>query len=299
MFNYTASFNYAFNPAVNVLYHYASHWGSYYADPGWKVFFVGASGDDAFLGDDFADTMWGKLGDDHLFGFGGNDDLYGGGGEDTLNGGSGDDDLFGGDGDDLFIGGTGADRHYGGDGIDSVDYSSSSQHINVNMSVSIGFWGEDSLGDKFYSIENIIGTDFNDVITGTHGLLGNTLDGGKGHDIIFGLGGDDLIIGGNGHDDMYGGTGVDTFEWTRFWGNFLGFDEIFDFDTDTELLRFAGDDISFLSWEETEIIHEGQNGLLIEVIEDYNNGSQPRVRYDVFLTDVTAADFTADNIEFY
>lgn len=295
---YSLSISYNFNPIYNPYYYYADANGGYYGDPGWKIFFVGSQNDDQFQGDDAADTMWGNNGDDLLQGFGGDDDLYGGNGEDTLNGGIGDDDLFGGNNNDLFIGGAGYDAHYGGAGIDTVDYSSSVQHINMSLKHNLGFHG-DSFGDSFYSIENVIGTKKADVIVGSDSLIGNTIDGGDGDDVIFGGGGDDLIVGGYGHDQMWGGDGADVFEWRIYGQNYVGADQIGDFDVEEDFLRFRVEVQEFIEVRTTETVYEGHTGLLVEVIEQYPNQNLPTIRYDVFLDNVTEQEFTTDQYELY
>jgi Ca2+-binding RTX toxin-like protein len=55
------------------------------------------------------------------------------------------------------------------------------------------------------AIENVLGTSFNDVITGDANA--NYLDGGAGNDLISGLDGDDTLVGGAGNDTLEGGAG--------------------------------------------------------------------------------------------
>jgi len=56
-------------------------------------------------------------------------------------------------------------------------------------------------------IENVIGTQFADVIIGDSGE--NRLDGGDGDDVIGGRGGDDTLVDGYGNDLLHGGSGDD------------------------------------------------------------------------------------------
>jgi len=60
------------------------------------------------------------------------------------------------------------------------------------------------------ALPHIIGSDFNDTLTGDGG--NNVLFGGLGTDTINGGAGNDLLIGGAGQDTMTGGTGADTFK---------------------------------------------------------------------------------------
>jgi Ca2+-binding RTX toxin-like protein len=53
--------------------------------------------------------------------------------------------------------------------------------------------------DTLTSIENLVGSDFNDTLTGDAGA--NVLDGGLGDDTLNGGGGADSLIGGDGNDN--------------------------------------------------------------------------------------------------
>lgn len=157
----------------------------------------GGQGNDTLTGNDAANTLTGNFGNDTLSGGKGNDELYGGVGNDTLNGGDGDDTLYGGDGDDTFIGGAGADNIYGNSGSDGgnagdkVDYSASKAGISIQLH-RLGFVvggagvGGDAEGDQFDGINQIVGTNFNDVLRGDYSLdtLAVVLSGGGGDDII-------------------------------------------------------------------------------------------------------------------
>ena len=61
---------------------------------------------------------------------------------------------------------------------------------------------------RAWNIENITGTDFDDVIRGS-GDQANTFEGGAGDDTLAGGPGDDTLKGGNGNDELDGGTGDD------------------------------------------------------------------------------------------
>lgn len=162
------------------------------------------------------DTGSGSASADTIDGGAGNDSLSGNAGNDSLAGGSGNDTLFGGDGDDTLRGGAGADSLNGGQGLDFVDYSDSSTAINVNLSNWTSSGG-DAQGDQFAGVDAVIGTNFDDTITGFDGeaLTGvdiyyNILSGGAGNDVIDGLAGSDSIDGGADNDTVFGGAGNDT-----------------------------------------------------------------------------------------
>jgi Ca2+-binding RTX toxin-like protein len=62
--------------------------------------------------------------------------------------------------------------------------------------------------DILYSIENLIGSDGNDVFDGDHGA--NSLSGNDGNDAIRGHNGNDTILGGDDDDILWGDEGNDT-----------------------------------------------------------------------------------------
>ncbi|MEQ1955197.1 calcium-binding protein [Mesorhizobium sp. CN2-181] len=121
-------------------------------------------------GSDFADI---------INGFGGNDVLHGLGGGDFLDGSS---------------------------GFDFVDYSASTAAVFIDRANNTATGG-DAEGDVLLSIENFVGSSFDDGILGDSG--GNAIIGGAGDDFLLGNGGNDVLIGGAGADNMSGGEGID------------------------------------------------------------------------------------------
>ncbi|MGX7895868.1 hypothetical protein [Tsuneonella sp. HG222] len=100
-------------------------------------------------------------------------------------------------GNDILVGGTGEDALFGGAGIDTASYEGDEGGVFVNLSLGRGY-GNASFGDTYDSIENVIGTAYNDFLIGDPGL--NRLDGAGGDDTIVGAVGADVIIGGSGFD---------------------------------------------------------------------------------------------------
>src|SRR6266542_2078800 len=100
---------------------------------------------------------------------------------DTIDAGDGDDLIYGGTGNDWFIGGKGADLMFGGLGNDVVDYRTSDAGIVVNLSTHHGSGGF-AEGDGFYGIETVIGSKFDDRLTGDDG--DNLLNGFSGNDTL-------------------------------------------------------------------------------------------------------------------
>lgn len=135
--------------------------------------------------------------------------------DELLTGDGTDETLEGFGGDDTLIGGGGADVLDGGDGDDTASYATATSGIIADLR-SGGTVG-DAAGDSYISIENVIGSNFNDTIYGNGG--GNTLDGNRGNDVLFGGLGEDVIAGGKGsdfanggeyNDLLYGNEGADT-----------------------------------------------------------------------------------------
>ncbi|MEM9199752.1 MAG: calcium-binding protein [Pseudomonadota bacterium] len=164
------------------------------------------------------------------------DRLTGDGFANRLDGGFGIDRIVGGGGNDTLIGGQGNDVMHGGSGIDTASYAEeaaagASLGVDVRLNTQLAFDGFLNR-DRLISIENAIGTEFDDRLLGSSEA--NTLSGGDGLDNIRGGGGNDLIEGGGGTDRLFGEQGTDSFRFTD------GFelDRIEDFSTD-EILDFS------------------------------------------------------------
>ncbi|MDM8009181.1 MAG: calcium-binding protein [Phycisphaerae bacterium] len=204
--------------------------------------------------------------DDYIFGQEGDDEIYGG---------AGDDYLVGGPDDDVIQGNAGIDEIYGGnDGIyfdykdfsprDTLDYSSASQWYHSGVVVMLGgnteatafrdiegtayddgdpmMFGFSTGYDYIYGIENVLGSDFNDVIIGTSetlqmvqvaealassgayfyepnwvysykdlyaGRYANYFYYGNFVNILLGRLGNDIVMGRGGEDLVVGGLGND------------------------------------------------------------------------------------------
>ncbi|MBT7082342.1 MAG: hypothetical protein HN929_12930, partial [Chloroflexi bacterium] len=155
---------------------------------------VGSTRDDTLTGNDSDNIFVGGEGDDTLTGLGGEDILLGEEGNDTLEGGAGDDILDGGDQGDILR---------GGEGIDTVTYADAQNAVTVDLLAGTGS-GDEADGDTFNSIENLVGSEHDDVLTGN--TLSNSLVGGAGDDTLDGGAGDDFLEGGEGDDTITGGT---------------------------------------------------------------------------------------------
>ncbi|MGN5291555.1 retention module-containing protein [Aeromonas sp. 11P] len=173
-------------------------------------------------------TLTGGYLDEILIGGTGADTLNGNAGNDILLGGTGNDALNGGEGNDILVGGAGNDTLNGGAGNDTASYIDSTAGVTVKVNgnnQATGGAGTDSLSN----MENLVGSMFNDSLTGDGNA--NVLSGVVGSDILSGGGGDDLLLGGADGDTLTGGGGKDTFKWGA--GDIGGVDVIKDFTTGT------------------------------------------------------------------
>jgi Ca2+-binding RTX toxin-like protein len=204
---------------------------------------VGSLFNDLLIGSAVANVLAGGLGNDILQGLGGADTLNGNFGTDTASytdsaagvtvnlatnvntGGdaAGDnlisienligsdfaDTLTGDAGANVLEGGTGADILNGGSGSDTASYADSSGGVSVNLFTGLNRGG-DAAGDTLISIENLIGSSFNDSLSGDAGA--NRLDGGAGADTLAGGAGNDTYVVDNAGDVVRenAGQGLDT-----------------------------------------------------------------------------------------
>ena len=158
-----------------------------------------------------------------------NDTLDGNDQRNQINAGAGDDFLDGQPGNDTLLGEAGNDTYFGDTGADRVSFAGSPQKVTVDLSLGFATGeGDDSFVD---GIEIILGSAFNDSITGgpfggggtvnflfvgkqgndtLTGFSGNdTLKGGGGNDTLRGVGGDDTMLAAAGNDRLFGGGGTD------------------------------------------------------------------------------------------
>nr|WP_246407814.1 calcium-binding protein [Microvirga lupini] len=148
--------------------------------------------------------------------------------DDTLKGMAGKDRLYGNNGSDTLDGGVGADSLDGGAGLDLVSYAAATSRVDVDLAKKAGAAGE-ATGDVLTAIEGIVGSAFNDKLTGDD--LANLLKGGSGNDDLQAGADHDEIWGGAGNDSLKGGAGRDVFVFDTKANTKTNRDKIADFKT--------------------------------------------------------------------
>lgn len=128
--------------------------------------------------------------------------VTGGAGDDVITGGAGLTNLNGNAGNDLINVSSESNNDgyghtstfYGGSGIDTIDYSARTQAVNVSLDNE----DQDGYPDERHfaspDIENLVGTDHDDVLAGNSAA--NEIDGGAGCDALTGFSGNDTLSGG-------------------------------------------------------------------------------------------------------
>jgi Ca2+-binding RTX toxin-like protein len=165
---------------------------------------VGTDGDDVIDGTPGDDVIVGLAGVDLIHGLGGDDLICGGLGADTIHGDAGNDTIIGDDANDFLVPGAGHDRVDGVGGVDTVSYRPSVAGILLDLRNGTAT-GEGT--DALSALEDVIGTNFNDVLRGAAGP--NWIRGLAGTDIVFGYAGADRLEGSYGWDQLFGGNDDD------------------------------------------------------------------------------------------
>lgn len=191
----------------------------------------GGNGNDSITGGAGADMLKGDTGNDTINGGNGADKIYGGAGSDRLLGGShadsiygeaGADSLYGQNQNDFLDGGINADYLSGGKDTDTVDYSTRTASVFVELTNTsaqpTNKSGEAGENDNVLTdIENINGGTGSDRLIGSASV--NEIRGNAGNDTLYGLAGADQLFGGDGKDRFFaidstrdkldGGAGAD------------------------------------------------------------------------------------------
>ena len=161
--------------------------------------------------------------------------VSGTGGADTLIGAEANIQLLGFGGDDVLGSQAGQNILDGGSGQDRADYSGASGAVEADLASGLAVI-DDTWSDQLVAIEHLIGSAYNDILTGD----------GAANDLS-GLAGADSLLGGSGTDDLRGGTGADTLrgggDADTLYGN-TSADELYGEDGDDELR--GGDGVDML-----------------------------------------------------
>lgn len=127
---------------------------------------------------------------------------------DWIYGDNGDNTISGLAGDDILEGGGGADVIDGGAGWDYARYERSASGVSVNLKTNINTGG-DAQGDLIYNVEALVGSAYNDSLTG--GDDKDYIRGGDGDDYLDGGASGDQLFGQEGNDTYFYASGRDTF----------------------------------------------------------------------------------------
>jgi VCBS repeat-containing protein len=201
-----------------------------------------------------------------------NDTLIGNNDSNGLLGGNGDDYIFGSGGDDQLNGGFGVNTLDGGAGIDWAFYNIDEV---AGVTVSLAISGPQNTGkgiDTLISIENLDGTQFDDVLTGN-----------AGDNILWGENGNDRLDGGAGNDTLMGGQGADTI----VYGTGYASDTVVDFrHNDGDKIDVTG--LNGVYTLGQLLSHATQNGN--DTVLNFGNGDTLTLQ-NVNKTDLVANDF--------
>ncbi|WP_442579671.1 beta strand repeat-containing protein [Mesorhizobium sp. ASY16-5R] len=151
--------------------------------------------------------------------------VEGDGSDETIVGSTTNDGISGGAGNDTIEGGAGADTLDGGDDIDTVSYAGSDAGVSVTLGINAS--GGHAQGDTLKNFEILVGSAFNDVLSGVGG--DDELRGGAGNDAVFGY---------KGVDKTYGEAGIDELGFAA--GQFFA-GEVYDGGADRDRLSVFGD----------------------------------------------------------
>ena len=230
-------------------------------------------------------------------------------GDDIFVGTSADEVFYGLDGDDVMTGDNRTDIFDGGAGFDVADYSGLAAGIYAGIGIPGGavlvsdyeYTGSNPPDGEIVNVEAIVGTSFDDALTGVFSDL-RVFDAGDGNDLIHGSEFDDSISGGAG-DDIIGGYFGDDWIETGDGFDFVaverdvwsgsatghGHDVVTDFDPTMDLL--------LIQYYPTEDSYSDPFADLTQTAEgallSYANDSS------VLLMGVDVADLNAANLQLY
>ncbi|MEM6622785.1 MAG: calcium-binding protein [Pseudomonadota bacterium] len=153
----------------------------------------------------------------------------------------------------------------GGDGVDTLDLSQAAATVTIDLAAGL-------LGtSKAVNFENVIGTEFDDIIIGD--AQDNVISGLGGVDHIFGGNGNDSLIANKGNDFVFGGYGDDEIVWNNGDGSDLfdggEGDDLVQVNFDTDLVN---DDLQNKDIAEFSVTSQGIQFARIELNDQSING---------------------------
>jgi Ca2+-binding RTX toxin-like protein len=200
------------------------------------------SGIEAVICGDSDDTIYATDGDEYLAGGGNLDVIDGRGGNDTISGGAFTDFL------------------YGGIGFDYADYSDSFAAVQIDLG-AVGQTGGDADGDGLYDFEGVLGSAFDDMLTGS-----------IGDNILRGLAGIDVMDGGGGADgfDFDGITDSGNSVATADTITGFGLDDVIDLSNvatggASDVFTFVGEDAFTAIGQVRFVINAAANHTIVQV----------------------------------
>jgi Ca2+-binding RTX toxin-like protein len=186
------------------------------------------------------------------------------------------DTLSGAGGNDVLEGHLGADilKGNGGSNTASYEHATSSSGTIVNLSNAAANTGH-AQGDTYSAIQNLLGSRFNDTLTGNGG--NNRIDGHFGDDTLKGGKGNDVLIGGMGKDTQAGGGGKDTFRfrYARELGTGANADQINDFKPGTSSTAIDKIDVSGI---DAKTATEGNQSFKFIGTKSFTKAGQLRIK---------------------
>lgn len=173
----------------------------------------GTAGNDTIDGS-YLDDPEGDRIDNNDHSDGSNDDsIVAGAGDDLISSGAGSDTILGGSGADTIMGSAGADLIRGESGSDVLDYSNSAAGVDVDLmdqdtndigggiTAAVGSGG-DAQGDVIRGMDNLIGSDHDDVLGLNNFADGTYIQAGDGDDLLFGSSNANVLSGESGDDTI-------------------------------------------------------------------------------------------------
>jgi Ca2+-binding RTX toxin-like protein len=201
--------------------------------------------------------------------------------------------VYGTDSSDLFYGTITPTVYVGGSGSDSISYVASTEGVNLDL--SLASTDPSNTGDVLISIEIVLGSSFNDTITGSG--EGNVVDGRIGDDLIFGGDGADSVYGGANNDTVFGGNGsdiVDGGDGDDFLSPGGGNDSVYG-GAGSDVLSFIDYDDGVTVWGDSGKVETDRGIVTFRSIETFV-GSNFNDRFSLGLLDSTVSGLGGDDI---